>query len=98
MRGKKSGACHEQPREAAGSRGKPVARCEDEALTYIGVAVDLVGVCVMGAVFGNPPLEAHPDQRIADCQPEQTVGPAGPKDLLVPRVMADEAQLREHHA
>ena len=51
----------------------------------------------MGTVFGYPPAEAHPDQGISDCQPEQPVSPAGPKDLLVPCVMADEAQLGEHH-
>jgi hypothetical protein len=91
-------AC-EQPLEAAASWGKPVGRCEDyEALTDVGVAADFVGVCVMGVVLGDPPAEAHPDQRIPDHQPEQPVRPAGPKDLLVPSVMADEAQLGEHQA
>ena len=52
---------------------------------------------VVGVVFWDPPAEAHPDQRIPDRQSEQPVRPAGSKDLLVPRVVADEAQLGEHH-
>src|SRR5271170_5793101 len=88
-------AC-EEPRDAAASRGKPIDRwADDETLTDVGVATDLVGVCVVGTMLGNPPAEAHPDQRIPDGQPEKSVRPAGPKDLLVPRVVAEESQLGE---
>ncbi len=76
-----------------------MSRCRVEpAIAHVGVTPRLIGVRVMGAVLRDPPAEAHPDQHVADRKPEQPVGPAGAKDLLVPGVMTDEAQLGEHQS
>src|SRR5271167_1026716 len=91
-------AC-QQPCQAAAISGEPVRLGElYQALSDVGVTSDLVGVCVMGVVLGNPPAEAQPDQPVRDCQPQQPIGPSGAEDLLVSGIMAEEAQLGEHHA
>src|ERR1700733_9616593 len=52
---------------------------------------------VVRVVLGNPPAEAQPDERVPHDEAEQAVTPARAENLVVPRVMADEAQLGEHH-
>ena len=99
IRGKKSGACRprQPPRETSTTPGSPVAGGRHhEAFADVGVAADLVGMCVMGVVLGDHQPKLNPINTFPDDQPEQPVCPAGPKDLLVPRVMADEAQVGEH--
>jgi hypothetical protein len=60
MRGKKRRLpARQQPPKPLGGGG------DHKALADIGIAVDLVGVCVMGVVLGNPPAETQSTAGIA---------------------------------
>jgi hypothetical protein len=69
-----------------------------QAVANVWVAIDLIWMGVMGAVLCDPPLEAQSDQTVSDGQPQNLITKTGSKDLLVPCVVRDEAQLGEHHA
>ena len=98
MRGKKSPACQRLSRaaEPAGFLRDPFRTSRDASVKDVGIPIDLVGVCMMGIVFANPPSKAQSDQRVPDAQPQQSVSSTGPKNLLMSHVMGDEGQLSEH--
>jgi len=52
---------------------------------------------MVSVVLGNPPAKAQPDERVPHDEAEQAIAPARAEYLDVPRIMADEAQLGEHH-
>jgi hypothetical protein len=52
---------------------------------------------MVSVVLGNPPAKAQPDERVPHDEAEQAIAPARAENLVVPRIMADEAQLGEHH-
>jgi hypothetical protein len=52
---------------------------------------------MVSVVLGNPPAEAQPDERVGHDEPEHLIAPARAENLVVPCIMADEAQLGEHH-
>ena len=97
MRGKNSGACQRASHDGEGAAACPPAgRGRGGCFADVGVAAPLVGVGMVGVVLGNPPAEAQPGQRVAHGEAEQAVAAACPEHLVVPGVMADEAQLGEH--
>src|ERR1700727_74697 len=51
---------------------------------------------VVSVVLGYPPAKAQPDERVRHDEAEQAIALARAENLLVSRVMADEAQLGEH--
>ena len=53
---------------------------------------------MVSVVLGNPPAEAQPDERVPHDEAEQAIAPARAENLVVSRIMADEAQLGEHHS
>ena len=53
---------------------------------------------VVAAVLVHPPAIAQPDPEVARQQAERVGAPAGPEHLLVAGVVAEEAELGEHHA
>jgi len=63
----------------------------------VGVSVLGVGVGMVPAVLAGPPADAESDAQIAAQDADDVVGPPGAEDLLVPGVMADEADLGEDH-
>ena len=87
-----------QPRcDRAGLFSRRVRRGRGGSLADIGVTAQLVGMRMVSVVLGNPPAEAQPDERVPHGEAEQAIAPARAENLVVPRVMADEAQLGEHH-
>jgi hypothetical protein len=94
MRGKKSGACQPQL-QRAGPASLRVKRGQGNPCADIGVAAHLVGMRMVGVVLVHPPAEAQPDEHVSYGEAEQAVTPACAKHLVVPRVMADEAELGE---
>jgi catechol 2,3-dioxygenase-like lactoylglutathione lyase family enzyme len=48
-----------------------------------------------GVVLVDPPAKAQPDERVSYGEAEQAIAPACAEDLVVPRIMADEAELGE---
>ena len=52
---------------------------------------------MVSVVLGNPPAKAQPDERVPHDEAKQAIAPARAENLVVPRIMADEAQLGEHH-
>ena len=98
MRGKKSGACQRASHDATGPGPFPARQTRaGGSFADIGVAAHLVGMRMVSVVLGNPPAEAQPDERVPHGEAEQAIAPARAEDLVVPRVMADEAQLGERH-
>ena len=57
----------------------------------------MIGVRVVAVVLVDPPAVAEPDAEVAAHDPDDVVGPPGAEDLLVPGVVAEEADLGEHH-
>jgi len=86
-----------QPRrERAAPVSRRIMRGHGDSLGDIGVAAHLVGMRMVGVVLVNPPAEAQPDERVPHDEAEQAVAPACAEHLVVPRIMADEAELGEH--
>jgi len=77
------------PRRVSGGQG--------DAFADIGVAAHLVGMRMVSIVLGHPPAKAQPDERVGHDEPEHLIAPARAENLVVPGIMADEAQLGEHH-
>ena len=53
---------------------------------------------MVSVVLGNPPAKAQADERVPHGEAEQLVAPARAENLVVPRIMADEAHLGEHNS
>ena len=86
----------DQPPHPAG--GLRLAAGERQRTDHdVGVGVLGVGVGVMPVVLAGPPAKAQADAEIPARQPEEVIGLPGAEDLLVARVMAEEAELAEHH-
>ena len=62
----------------------------------VGVRAFLVGVGVVAVVLTDPPAVAQPDAQVAEQDAEDVVASPGAEDLLVPGVVAQEADLGEH--
>jgi hypothetical protein len=62
----------------------------------VGVVVLVVGVGVVAGVLVHPGRVAEADHAAVP-EADDVVGPAVAEDLLVPGVVPDEGQLREHH-
>ena len=77
------------PRPAAGER--------QHAEHDVGVGVLGVRVGVVAVVLGRPPAVAEPDGQVPAQHAEHVVGAPRAEDLVVPGVMAEEAQLAEDH-
>jgi hypothetical protein len=87
-----------QPRcERAALVFRPVRRGLGDSFAHVGVAAHLVGVRMVSVVLGHPPAKAQPDERVRHGKAEHVIVPARAENLVVPGIVADEAQLREHH-
>jgi hypothetical protein len=87
-----------QPRcERAAPVSLRVRGDQGDSFADIGVAAHLVGMRMVSVVLGNPPAKAQPDEHVPDDEPEHVIAPARAENLVVPRIMADEAQLGEQH-
>src|SRR5271169_1733565 len=85
-----------QPRrERAAPVSRRVRRGRGDSCADIGVAAHLVGMRMVGVVLVNPPAEAQPDERVSYGEAEQAIAAACAEHLVVPRIMADEAELGE---
>jgi hypothetical protein len=63
----------------------------------IGIEAVGVWIGVVAVVLADPPAKGKPTARLTGWQPGPPVGPMRPDDLPMPRVMADELGLGEHH-
>ena len=98
MRGKNNGACQRAISRATGFTTSivPSLACGDfTGVADVGIPTDFIGVRVMCAVLRDPPAETHPDEDVADRKAKEPVRPSRTKDLVVPGVVADEAELGE---
>jgi hypothetical protein len=64
----------------------------------IGVAVEVVGVPVVSIVFIHPPAVTKTDAQIRYHHANSVIPPLGQEQLLVTRVVAKEAELRENNS
>ena len=62
----------------------------------IRVAIEVVRVPVVPIVLVHPPAEAESDAEIRHHDADRVVPPPAGKELLVPRVVTEEAELREY--
>ena len=87
-----------QPRcERSAPVSRRVRRDQGDSVADIGVAAHLVGMRMVSVVLGNPPAKAQPDESVRHDEAEQAIAPARAENLVVPRIMADEAQLGERY-
>ena len=63
----------------------------------VGVRAFLIRVSMVPVVLADPPAVAQPDAQVAEQDADHVVGPPGAEDLPMPGVVAEEADLGEHH-
>ena len=83
-------------REAA--TGARLVRVEDQHTgAHVRIALEVVGVRMMGVVLGDPPAEAHAAHQVAVHEPEEPHPVGVPGDLEMTDVVSEEPHLRGDH-
>ena len=99
MSGKKSGACPRVSHDARWPRQFPGA--PDEARTtpspISGSRPISLGCAWCALCLGTHQPKLSTDERVRHDEAEQAIAPPRAENLVVPRIVAEEAQLGEHH-
>ncbi len=70
----------------------------DERYVDVRIVVEVIRMTVVAIVLADPPLLAHPEEKIVEDQPADDVLPPSAQDLQVTDVVGKETNLAIHEA